>query len=145
MEEAREMQEPVTFTACRAGVQRPQRATGGSVGYDLRAAVSTGVEPGSWEAVPVGYRCTLPDGWAGLICPRSGLAVWHGLTVLNAPGVLDPDYTDELQVLLVNHGPYPVAVTENERIAQLVIVPCLTGGKTLQPARMGGFGSTGRA
>lgn len=144
MDEAREVRDTVTFTACRAGVQRPQRATSGSVGYDLRAAVPVVVEPGSWEGVPVGYRCTIPEGCAGLICSRSGLAVRHGLTVLNAPGVIDCDYGRELHVVLVNHGPYPVAVTRDERIAQLLVVPCLMTGGALRPVRAGGFGSTGR-
>lgn len=133
----------VTFIAVRQGVPRPVRATTDAAGHDLRAAEGVTVEPQSWRVVPTGYRCRLPEGWAGLVCPRSGLAARQGVTVLNAPGVVDADFDGEVAVILANHGPYPVTVERGDRIAQLVAVPCMTGADRSATQRRGGFGSTG--
>jgi dUTP pyrophosphatase len=100
--------------------------------------------------VPTGLRLAIPEGHAGLILPRSGLALKHGITVLNAPGLIDAGYRGEIQVLLVNHGAEPVTLERGERIAQLVIQPVaqarLVETERLPDSTRGetGFGSTGR-
>ena len=124
-----------------------------AAGMDLLAAVPATtplvIEPGHRVLVPTGIAVALPSGTEGQVRPRSGLAVRHGLTVLNAPGTIDADYRGEVQVLLVNLGAEPVTVTRGMRIAQLVIslvaraqlreVPSLD--ETSRGS--GGFGSTG--
>ncbi len=137
---------PNYFTTIRSDVPAPVRATRGAAGWDLRAAVDARVEPQDWTLVPTGYGVRVPAGYVGLVCPRSGLAVHHGLTVLNSPGVIDPDYEGELQVILANHSAYPVDIGEGDRIAQLLIVPSLDAGAPATGVRRGiaGFGSTGR-
>ena len=98
-----------------------------AAGLDLMAAVPADapviIAPGAWAAVPTGLVLALPDGTEGQVRPRSGLAARHGVTVLNAPGTIDADYRGEVQVLLVNLGPEPFAVTRGMRIAQLVVAP----------------------
>jgi len=134
----------------RAGLMEPRRATDGAAGFDLRAAKLARIDPGEWLLMPTGYVWRLPTGWAGLICPRSGLALRHGLTVLNAPGVVDADFEGEVCVLLANHGAYPVDVERGDRIAQLMVVEALGGEAHVIEAAAGsswrgaaGFGSTG--
>jgi dUTP pyrophosphatase len=101
--------------------------------------------------VPTGLSLALPQGFEGQVRPRSGLALRHGVTVLNAPGTIDADYRGEVKVLLVNLGKEPVTLTRGERIAQLVVAPVacvhLRQVESLsETARKdGGFGSTGRA
>jgi dUTP pyrophosphatase len=124
-----------------------------AAGLDLMAAVAADapvtIAPGTWAAVPTGLILALPDGTEAQVRPRSGLAARHGVTVLNAPGTIDADYRGEVQVLLVNLGPAPFAVTRGMRIAQLVIAPVLKvalaewteAGATARGS--GGFGSTG--
>jgi dUTP diphosphatase len=122
-------------------------------GLDLLAAVPTEaplvIEPGRHAAVPTGVTIALPPGTEAQVRPRSGLARNHGVTVLNAPGTIDADYRGEIQVLLINHGAEPFAITRGMRIAQLVIAPVTRaefhevkelGGTT---RGSGGFGSTG--
>jgi dUTP pyrophosphatase len=107
------------------------------------------LEPGGRELVPTGLRVAIPDGYAGLVMPRSGLALRSGVTVLNAPGLVDSGYRGEIGVLLVNHGAEPVTIQRGERIAQLVIQPVaraeLVEVRDLPGSRRGasGFGSTG--
>ena len=81
------------------------------------------IAPSRWAAIPTGLVLAVPDGHEAQVRPRSGLAARHGVTVLNAPGTIDADYRGEVQVLLVNLGPEPFAVTRGMRIAQLVIAP----------------------
>ena len=102
----------------------PAYAREGDAGADLPARVDVVLDPGGGRAlVPTGASVAIPYGFAGLILPRSGLALRHGVTVLNAPGLVDAGYRGELQVLLVNTDPVePCAITRGERIAQLVIV-----------------------
>jgi dUTP pyrophosphatase len=105
--------------------------------------------PGARALIPTGIAIALPPGTEAQVRPRSGLAVKHGLTVLNAPGTIDADYRGELQILLVNLGGEPVAITRGMRIAQLVIATMACA--TLQEVEFlnettrskGGFGSTG--
>lgn len=99
--------------------------------------------------MPTGLRVAIPEGYAGLVLPRSGLALRAGVTVLNAPGLIDSGYRGEIGVLLVNHGPEPATLGRGERIAQLVIQPVaramLVEVRELEGSQRGtgGFGSTG--
>ena len=135
-----------------AGLPLPAYATPGSAGLDLLAALDKPVEiqPGGRTLIPTGLAMELPEGYEAQIRPRSGLALKHGITVLNAPGTIDSDYRGEVSVLLVNLGDKPVTVARGERIAQLVVqrvehaafvevddLPSSARGE-------GGFGSTGR-
>lgn len=133
------------------GVELPRYARPGDAGADLAAAEDVTLAPGGGRArVPTGVSVAIPEGWAGFLLPRSGLAFHHGVTCLNAPGLIDAGYRGELLVVLVNTDPTtPYQVRRGDRIAQLVIqrvesvrfVPC----PSLPPsARGGGFGHTGR-
>lgn len=128
----------------------PGYAHPGDAGIDLYAADTTTLEPGQRALVPCGIAVAVPEGHVGLVHPRSGLAVDHGLTVLNAPGTIDAGYRGELKVLLVNHGPDPVEVQHGQRIAQLVVAPVVTvdvrevDRLDATTRGSGGFGSTGR-
>ncbi len=134
------------------GLPLPTYATPGSAGLDLVAALGAPVElpPGGRALIPTGLAMALPEGYEAQIRPRSGLALKHGITVLNAPGTVDSDYRGEVSVLLVNHGDRPVRIARGERIAQLVVAPVTriawreqaTLDDTLRGA--GGYGSTGR-
>jgi dUTP pyrophosphatase len=124
-----------------------------AAGLDLVAAVPADapltIAPGARALVPTGIAIALPPGTEAQVRPRSGLAVKHGLTVLNAPGTIDADYRGELQVLLVNHGAESVSIARGMRIAQLVIAAVararLYEVKSLDETvrGSGGFGSTG--
>lgn len=129
----------------------PQYQTPGAAGADLRAQLSGGevrLAPGARMAVPVGLRMAIPDGFEVQIRPRSGLALRHGLTMVNAPGTIDSDYRGEISVLLVNLGQEPVDIRHGDRIAQMVVAPVVQArlrlGDLDDTARgAGGFGSTG--
>jgi dUTP pyrophosphatase len=124
-----------------------------AAGLDLLAALPEdaplNLGSGQRALVPTGLTIALPAGTEAQVRPRSGLAVRHGLTVLNAPGTIDADFRGEIQVLLINHGNEPVSITRGMRIAQLVIAPIITGDlrevvsldETCRGAN--GFGSTG--
>ena len=99
----------------------PAYARADDAGLDLRAAEATTMEPGGRALVPTGIALALPPGYAGLVLPRSGLALRHGVTVLNAPGLIDAGYRGEVKVLLINHVLGPVTIARGERIAQLVL------------------------
>ena len=134
------------------GLELPSYASAGAAGADLRAAVPDEVtlEPGGRTAVPTGLILEIPSGWEGQVRPRSGLAIRHGLTVVNAPGTIDSDYRGELKVLLVNLGNEKVNIQRGDRIAQLVVTPApqstFTEVENLDTTGrgVGGFGSTGR-
>ena len=129
----------------------PAYAHPGDAGLDLSAVEAVRLGPGERAAVPTGLAVAIPDGWVGLVHPRSGLARRHGLTVANAPGTIDAGYRGEVQVLLVNLGSDPVEVAAGERVAQLLlqevgrarIVEVVDLDDTARGA--GGFGSTGTA
>jgi len=116
---------------------------------DLRAAHDATLEPAGRGLVGTGLAIAIPTGYAGLVLPRSGLALGQGVTVLNAPGLVDAGYRGELKVLLVNHGDKPVVVRRGDRIAQLVIqsverAELIEVGELPASQRgAGGFGSTG--
>ncbi len=129
----------------------PSYAHPGDAGLDLAAVEPVRLEPGERAAVPTGLAVAIPDGWVGLVHPRSGLARRHGLTVANAPGTIDAGYRGEVQVLLVNLGSEPVEVAAGERVAQLLlqevgrarVIEVEDLDETVRGA--GGFGSTGTA
>lgn len=133
----------------------PSYATEGAAGFDLRAAVPPGepamLAPGRRMLVQTGFAVGLPAGWEMQIRPRSGLAVKHGVTVLNTPGTVDCDYRGPVGVCLVNLGDEPFAIARGDRIAQAVIAPApraaLVEVDSLDDTARGagGFGSTGIA
>ncbi len=131
----------------------PQYMTPHSAGMDLLAAVDEAVtlQPGEYRLIPTGIAIALPRGYEAQIRPRSGLALKHGISVLNAPGTIDADYRGEVGVILINHGHEPFVVRRGDRIAQIVIAPYSRA--TWDPVDRlpesdrgaGGFGSTGHA
>lgn len=135
------------------GLPLPAYETPGAAGLDLMAAIPEGqpvaLDPGRRTLVPTGLRMRLPEGFEGQVRPRSGLALRHGVTVLNAPGTIDSDYRGEIGVILVNHGTEPFEIVRGARIAQLVVAP-VTRARVAPALDLdatqrgaGGFGSTG--
>ena len=100
----------------------PARMRAGDAAADLPAKIDTTIPAGHRALVPTGFAVAIPEGWAGLILPRSGLALKSGLTVLNSPGLIDSGYRGELQVILHNTTEEDVVVTRGQRIAQLLII-----------------------
>lgn len=139
------------------GLPLPDYATAHAAGMDLRAALpedeTWNLAPGDRRLVPTGLTLAIPVGFEGQVRPRSGLALRHGVTVLNAPGTIDADYRGEVAVLLVNHGADPFEIRRGDRIAQLLVAPVATWQwePESQLAALGatergegGYGSTGR-
>ncbi len=128
----------------------PNYAHPGDAGLDLFAADTTVLQPGERALIPCGIAIAVPEGHVGLVHPRSGLAVDHGLTVLNAPGTIDSGYRGEVKVLLINLGQEAAEVRHGQRIAQLVVMPVgLVDVREVDRLDVtvrgsGGFGSTGR-
>lgn len=147
-----ELQIPLVVMPHAQDLGAPSYATAGSAGCDLRAAVTEALTlaPGARAMVPTGLRLALPSGHEGQVRPRSGLAVRHGVTTLNAPGTIDADFRGEIHVILVNHGDQPFVVRRGDRVAQLVVAAYTRAvfdrvdelDDTERGA--GGFGSTGR-
>ena len=110
-----------------ADLPLPARATAGSAGLDLCAAVERELvlAPGERALVPTGFAAAIPAGYEGQVRPRSGLALRHGVFLPNAPGTIDSDYRGEISVILQNGGREPFAIRRGERIAQLVIAPVI--------------------
>jgi len=139
------------------GLDFPVAATAHAAGMDLRAAIPEGdtweLAPGQRRLVPTGLVMAIPPGFEGQVRPRSGLALKHGLTVLNAPGTIDADYRGEVQVLLMKHGEAVFELRRGERIAQLLVAPVASWTWIPEPSVEalgdterggGGYGSTGR-
>ena len=128
----------------------PARARSGDAGYDLRATERVSIPPEGRRLVGTGIAIALPEGIAGLVTPRSGLAIEHGLTLLNAPGLIDPSYRGEIKVILHNTSERRYTVEIGDRIAQLLLVPYLAPElevvDVLPATERGqrGFGSSGR-
>jgi dUTP pyrophosphatase len=129
----------------------PLRAHSGDAGCDLFAAEAARLEPGERASVGTGIAVEIPDGSAGLVLPRSGLAARHGISVVNAPGLIDAGYRGEVRVLLLNTDKHDAFhIQAGDRIAQLVIVeiadaePVEVGELAASMRGEGGFGSTGR-
>ena len=142
---------PITRAPGNEDLTYPEAATPGSVGLDLRACLKEPIhlDPGRRALVPTGFSIAIPERFEGQIRPRSGLAVLHGLTLLNSPGTIDSDYRGEIAVVAINLGQETVTIRRGDRIAQLVIAPVarprLVPADRLPPTGRGtgGFGHTG--
>ena len=136
-----------------ADLPLPSYATTHSAGLDLMAAVSGEVTlaPGARQLIPTGLAIALLAGFEAQVRPRSGLALKHGITVLNSPGTIDADYRGEVQVLLINHGEAPFVIRRGDRIAQMVVAPVTRIAWNVverldeTERGAGGYGSTGIA
>jgi len=134
------------------GLQLPHYASMAAAGMDLRAAVqdSLVLQPGERRLIPTGFAMALPEGFEAQVRPRSGLALKHGISVLNSPGTIDADYRGEVGVILINLGDVPFHIQRGDRIAQMVIAPCVQATwqemTTLTETERGegGFGSSGQ-
>lgn len=132
-------------------VPLPAYQTAGAAGLDLYAAIEEPVTIAWGEVVlvPTGWSLAIPPGYEGQVRPRSGLALKHAITVLNAPGTIDSDYRGEVGVLLINHGTDPFTIRRGDRIAQLVVCPVVRAELVVVEALgetgrgSGGYGSTG--
>jgi dUTP pyrophosphatase len=135
------------------GLDPPRYESPGAAGMDLRAAIAPGsrlvIEPGARDLVPTGVAMALPLGYEAQVRPRSGLALKHGVTVLNAPGTIDSDFRGEIGVILINLGTEPFEIARGDRIAQLVVSGVVQAQLIVSDALPdtargeGGFGSTG--
>lgn len=139
------------FTRLSDAARAPTRANPGDAGCDLYASEAARLEPGGRASVGTGIAVEIPDGSAGLVLPRSGLAARHGISVVNAPGLIDAGYRGEVRVLLLNTDRESTFEVEpGDRIAQLVIVevgdaePVEAGELSESVRGEGGFGSSGR-
>ncbi len=139
------------YRRLKVAARPPTQAHEGDAGYDLHAAEAVTIDPGDRASVGTGIAVAIPEGQAGLVVPRSGLAARHGISVVNAPGLIDSGYRGELRVLLLNtDSSEPFTVEPGDRIAQLVLVRVETEeleevAELDETARgVGGFGSTGR-
>jgi dUTP diphosphatase len=146
------MQNRVTIAIIsEEGAALPLYASALAAGADVKAYLKQDVvlKPGERALIPTGLKLAIPEGYEVQVRPRSGLALKHGITVLNSPGTIDADYRGELQVILINHGDQPFTVTHGMRIAQIVVATVSTAEfaeqETLTATDRGasGFGHTG--
>ena len=147
---------PLQVPLCRLPHGRdlplPRYASEDAAGLDLLAAIAESIElaPGTRNLIPTGVSIALPRGYEAQIRPRSGLALKHGIGLLNSPGTIDADYRGEIAVILINHGDAPFTIARGDRIAQLVVAPVTrlawAESETLPQSTRGarGFGSTGK-
>lgn len=143
----------IRLTRCDGSHDLPLPAyqTSGSAGMDLLAAVTEPLtlQPGQWRLVPTGLSVSIPHGYEAQVRPRSGLALKHGISVLNTPGTIDSDYRGEIGVILINLGDREFTVNRGDRIAQMVFSPVTTARVNVVEALEtsargnGGFGHTG--
>jgi dUTP pyrophosphatase len=134
------------------GIPLPNYARGGDAGADLVTRIDITLAPGERALVPTGISIALPDGYAAFVHPRSGLAIKHGVSMVNTPGTVDAGFRGELQVILINHDPNnSIAFKRGDRVAQLVIQK-IERAKFIEVSELpgsdrgtDGFGSTGRA
>lgn len=134
----------------RKGARLPEYMSEGAAGLDLYAAEEAAIPPGGRVEAPTGIALAIPEGYEGQVRPRSGLALRHGVTVLNAPGTIDADYRGEVKVILVNLSREAFALRVGDRVAQLIIARVARA--VLREVRelpatargTGGFGHTGR-
>ena len=133
------------------GAELPVYASVDASGADVKAFIDTDIilTPGASKLIPTGIRMAIPKGYEIQVRPRSGLALKHGITVLNTPGTIDADYRGEVGIILINHGKEEFTITPGMRIAQLVLAPivqaffCLSGELSATQRGSGGFGHTG--
>lgn len=127
----------------------PHYASAGAAGMDLRTTEDVTLEPGERKAVPTGLSLAIPEGYEGQVRPRSGLALRHGIAMVNSPGTIDADYRGEVKMILINLGSAVVQFSKGERLGQLVICPIARASlfqvQSLDGTERGegGFGSTG--
>jgi dUTP pyrophosphatase len=141
----------IAIEAHAADLPLPSYETSGAAGMDLRAAIDGEAQlaPGERALIPTGIRIALPEGVEAQVRPRSGLALKHGISMVNAPGTIDSDYRGEIKVLLINLGQEPFRVRRGDRIGQLVFAPVLRAtwrhvpSLDETPRNAGGFGHTG--
>lgn len=139
----------INFFKAHEKAKLPVYTTAGAAGADVCSVEETTIRPGMWKLIDTGLDCRIPEGWEIQVRPRSGLALKSGITILNAPGTIDSDYTGRLKVMLINKSQSDFTVCVGDRIAQLVISPVYQaqfswteeGKETTRGA--GGFGSTG--
>lgn len=133
------------------GITPPAYATSGASGMDVRAAEAAVIPAGGYTAVGTGIYLEMPLGCEAQVRPRSGLALKHGVTLLNTPGTVDSDYRGEIRIILINHGQEDFRIEPGDRIAQIVFARVIqveleTALELNETARAaGGFGSTGRS
>jgi dUTP pyrophosphatase len=146
------MSETLGYRLLRSGARAPVRTRPGDAAFDLLTDEAFTLEPGKRHRATTGVSIALQPEWAGLVVPRSGLAANHGITLLNAPGLIDPNYRGELMVVMHNAGDEPYEVHAGDRVAQLLIVrfaaTTLVELEELPPPpddrAHQGFGSSGR-
>ena len=153
--EKHQLDNSIKMAICKAkgaeDLPLPKYMTPGSVGMDLVANVSKTIciNPGEFKAIPCGIIIQLPLGYEAQVRPRSGLALKHGITLLNSPGTIDTDYRGEIKAILINHGKQEFFIERGDRIAQLVIAKVAhvnifqTPNLTETERGEGGFGHTG--
>ena len=142
----------VLITRLDPSVPLPAYAKGGDAGADIVTRIDVTLQPGERALVPTGISIALPDGYVALVHPRSGLAIKHGVTMVNAPGTVDAGYRGELQCIMINHDPNEaITFHKGDRIAQLVIQK-VERAEFIEVEELpgsgrgtGGFGSTGRS
>ena len=137
----------IQFQLMNQDAKQPTRGTDEAAGFDLYSTQSFDLRPGVRHAFPIGVRCAIPDGWCGMIYPRSGWAVKQGLDKL--AGLIDSDYRGEIHAVLYNSGDKTIEVRQGDRIAQMVVVPYMAESELVDvlddtERGAGGFGSTGR-
>jgi len=141
----------IKFIQANPSVQLPRQQTKLSSGMDVRSMEDVIIPPGEWRLIPTGLIAEIPEGYEIQVRPRSGLAVKHGITVLNSPGTIDADFRFEIKVILINHGKSDFEIKVGDRIAQFVVCPVVHNVdvefsiqlSSEQTDRNGGFGSTG--
>lgn len=133
------------------GIERPSYAYEGDAGLDLRSAIDATLRPGERMLIPTGIGVALPRGHAGLVIPRSGLAAKHGISIVNAPGLIDSGYRGEIKVILINlDAKESYEIKRGDRIAQLMVVPfvhaqiSIVDNLDVTERNQGGFGSSGQ-
>ncbi|HAD03269.1 MAG: deoxyuridine 5'-triphosphate nucleotidohydrolase [Desulfuromonadales bacterium GWD2_61_12] len=142
----------VEIQILRDNAQLPRYMTEHAAGMDLHAALDAPLclVPGARALIPTGLALAIPPGYEGQVRPRSGLALKHGVALVNAPGTIDADYRGEVAIIMINHGQEPVTIAPGERIAQLVIAAVtraefvVVDSLTATGRNAGGFGHTGR-
>lgn len=140
------MQQPINLPHLG---EAPKQATPGAVAYDLCSAAEYLLQPGQTLLIKTGLTIAIPEGYVGMVCSRSGLALKNQIIALNAPGIIDPDYRGEVGVILSNFGDSPFDITIGTRVAQLVFVPVAyvrwlpSYSLPVTQRGEGGFGSTG--
>jgi dUTP pyrophosphatase len=132
------------------GATLPQYQTAGAAGMDVTCTHDVTLQPGDRTSVGTGLRVMIPEGFEMQVRPRSGLAIRHGITMVNSPGTIDSDFRGEIKILMINLGSDVVTLSKGERIAQLVLAPVVRAELVIADALdetergSGGFGSTGK-